>query len=624
MEHTKKAQSEAFQKKELELQRSEFDMSHKNVMTCNFNKIIPINQAECMPGDKWKFDIDFFSRWLTLSAPTFNQIDLKFNNFFCSYQNAWRGFAQFMGLGDSLSADYLLQNADTEGNTNPDVPYFTTQSLVNLYYHNLIGPYSDADRLNSRRFPENCKSIVKKTTYESSEDEYRVNWSIPSNLAVTDTCCIPGYSLVNIPILARKLSDYTTTLTPFEDWVVTPDQELYDDLVIGLSLFMCHNSLLDEIPELNKYVLKISSSDSGFNYWTDTSLEECSNQYKYTGAIDVFFFDGYELSSKQITELEKYPFTTNFIKLPQLLIPFCAHLGYNHPMSSFVTTAFEYNDTYTPSPFPYLRLFEFALKQSPSAVYTKLYFNKYHYVYPIGYARNLPYQSNGDYSIFTEFYDFNLKFGSIFIHYLLGKGTLADYLGMTFDYQVHLPVDDVYNKYIYNISSLSGNSELRTAGTYNDNSAYEFVSGVVSNKRISLLPFLCYHQCWNNFFRDPRFEEQYFYANPYKSVFLTPQTDGTYIHGNLTLTSQGTLPFDPSNLPTFFKTCNLLESVQDDNHSLGSVKDFLTLFDLHDRRCVKDYWTLLTPKPQFGDDVLIDGSLDDGTETSMMFFMCLS
>ena len=87
MEHTKKAQSEAFQKKELELQRSEFDMSHKNVMTCNFNKIIPINQAECMPGDKWKFDIDFFSRWLKLQVITFlcdmsNSLLCNSNSFF--------------------------------------------------------------------------------------------------------------------------------------------------------------------------------------------------------------------------------------------------------------------------------------------------------------------------------------------------------------------------------------------------------------------------------------------------------------------------------------------------------------------------------------------------------------
>ena len=106
-------------------------------MSCNLGKIYPTLCKETLPDDDWRIKTDFFTRWLALDAPVFSEYKLRFNNFFIPNIQVWKGWAQFMGNGDTASAEYLLPEGQEFVSK---VPYITTKSFARAMIHSMIVP----------------------------------------------------------------------------------------------------------------------------------------------------------------------------------------------------------------------------------------------------------------------------------------------------------------------------------------------------------------------------------------------------------------------------------------------------------------------------------------------------
>lgn len=127
---TKNSQTKLFNSPDTPIKRSKFDMSYRTKLTSNFNKLVPTMCQQLMPDDRVNLRTDFFTKWLPMLAPTFNDMNVRFGNYFVPHSQVWGGWNQFMGLGDDKSADYLLGHESREGLS---VPHVTTKTMAPLF-----------------------------------------------------------------------------------------------------------------------------------------------------------------------------------------------------------------------------------------------------------------------------------------------------------------------------------------------------------------------------------------------------------------------------------------------------------------------------------------------------------
>lgn len=92
--------------------RSSFDLSHYQVTTTDFGKLVPICVRECLPHDEITLDPKVFIRLAPLAVPTFGHIKARVHTFFVPNRILWKGWDNWInGLNTS------------------SLPYFTTTQL---------------------------------------------------------------------------------------------------------------------------------------------------------------------------------------------------------------------------------------------------------------------------------------------------------------------------------------------------------------------------------------------------------------------------------------------------------------------------------------------------------------
>ena len=143
----KRNQTELFDQPDINVKRTDFDLSFPNKMTLNFNKMVPILCQKTMPGDSWHIKSDVFSRWLAMQAPVFSEYALKFNSAYVANNLIYGGWQQFIGAGDDQAAQYLLDeqaNAIGGGNHGLDheLPHFTSWDIATYPMHKVVHPTS--------------------------------------------------------------------------------------------------------------------------------------------------------------------------------------------------------------------------------------------------------------------------------------------------------------------------------------------------------------------------------------------------------------------------------------------------------------------------------------------------
>lgn len=93
--------------------RSSIDLSHDQVTSTDFGKLIPICVRECLPNDDISLDPRVFIRLAPLAVPTFGRIKARVHTFFVPNRILWSKWDRWI-----------------TGTSNVSLPYFTTQALA--------------------------------------------------------------------------------------------------------------------------------------------------------------------------------------------------------------------------------------------------------------------------------------------------------------------------------------------------------------------------------------------------------------------------------------------------------------------------------------------------------------
>ena len=128
--------------------RSTFDMSHHQVTTSDFGKIIPIACREVLPGDKWTIDPKVFIRLFPLAAPTYGYIKCRVHTFFVPNRIMWREWDNYISGKSQQTPPYLTvgnmchwlateKNFDSS-NSNPRGLYSDVMSNLGLSPRKII------------------------------------------------------------------------------------------------------------------------------------------------------------------------------------------------------------------------------------------------------------------------------------------------------------------------------------------------------------------------------------------------------------------------------------------------------------------------------------------------------
>lgn len=591
---TKDNQARLFDYPSVNEKRSKFRMGYNNSLTANFNKIIPTKHLELMPDDKLTAKSDFFSRWLTLEAPVFGEYNIKFNNFFVPNISLWRGWAQFMGNGDNKSAEYLLTGGE---NFASKVPYFTTKNL--------------ALALGSAFFygGNNSNSLEK---YNAVNE-----FDVPKNHPNTN---FEGYKVVVVPFLRYYLGNIADSDTSYfeqqynywvEDWNQRADDFRRDGdgkASIDRHVLFCYcvakdNSYTNNLIE-NGLIFDPHASTLGVidtDVLNKSMSEWCEEIYEKGVA---FYYEGFN------TENIVYKNDTN--PEPKVLLPISLDIM---PIGAYMLrvadagnllfkwgygiTELNHNATQDFGP---VAGWYYNYLSDPDSIQA---FGDYGVI--CGYPFNF-FKGDADYPTDTmSTYPVDLTMEDIYLRHLgqwlikefCGARSLSDYLGNVLSHNVKRQPSGQFRK-VYNGVGYRPNLD-NPLGTYA--SATETIEvGIINDEPISFLRYLAYHKCWTDLMRDPRYELRFIYNDPYKSIFLIPNGDGNFVSGDmlaLTLNSETNTRF-LLNSPNFDDDSAV---VNHDNYF--NYKTLLQLLSLRNRRIIQDFFTLLSPQPQYGDEARV-------------------
>lgn len=117
--------------------RSSIDLSHDQVTSTDFGKLIPICVRECLPGDDITLDPRVFIRLAPLAVPTFGRIKARVHTFFVPNRILWKNWDRWITgtytgslpyfTSQSLAARAVLDPAFVGYDTSTEVPYFRGQ-----------------------------------------------------------------------------------------------------------------------------------------------------------------------------------------------------------------------------------------------------------------------------------------------------------------------------------------------------------------------------------------------------------------------------------------------------------------------------------------------------------------
>lgn len=109
--------------------RNGFDLSRKVCFTAKFGQLLPVLSKMMFPGDKFKVDLQEFTRTLPVNTAAFARMRHYFDFYFVPMRLMWRDFPSFI----TSMADTAKQATSIDANrtVGTQTPYFTFQQLLN-------------------------------------------------------------------------------------------------------------------------------------------------------------------------------------------------------------------------------------------------------------------------------------------------------------------------------------------------------------------------------------------------------------------------------------------------------------------------------------------------------------
>ena len=106
----------------IEIPRSTFDRSHRHMTSFDADYLVQVLVDDCLPGDTFSVDMNFFCRLATPQFPIMDQLWLESFFFFTPYRLIWENFEKMHGAQDNP--------ADTIAYSVPVLGSATTQDLT--------------------------------------------------------------------------------------------------------------------------------------------------------------------------------------------------------------------------------------------------------------------------------------------------------------------------------------------------------------------------------------------------------------------------------------------------------------------------------------------------------------
>lgn len=113
--------------------RNAFDKSSKCVFSAKVGELLPVWTEEVLPGDKFKININSFSRTMPLNSAAYTRIREYFDFYFVPLRLLWR-------FSDNFFTQMKVNNSATSANMRSSSlvlydthPYFTARSIIDNY-----------------------------------------------------------------------------------------------------------------------------------------------------------------------------------------------------------------------------------------------------------------------------------------------------------------------------------------------------------------------------------------------------------------------------------------------------------------------------------------------------------
>lgn len=117
--------------------RNAFDLSHRRIFSSKCGEILPCLVQECLPGDKFKVNVNAFVRTAPLNTAAFARMKQYYNFYFVPYRLLYRDFPSFVVSQSASSKSATDINA--ESLVPSTLPYVESSILSSLFKWNVFG-----------------------------------------------------------------------------------------------------------------------------------------------------------------------------------------------------------------------------------------------------------------------------------------------------------------------------------------------------------------------------------------------------------------------------------------------------------------------------------------------------
>ena len=110
--------------------RSAFDLSLRKCFTAKVGEILPVFMKECIPGDKFKFGLNSFTRTMPVNSAAYTRIKEYYDYFFVPYRLLWRYFDQFVTDTQASNPQFALSLTQSSSSVAARTPYIVASNVA--------------------------------------------------------------------------------------------------------------------------------------------------------------------------------------------------------------------------------------------------------------------------------------------------------------------------------------------------------------------------------------------------------------------------------------------------------------------------------------------------------------